>query len=60
MRIDQLIPAFHQGDAIGDTAYHMKQFFLSQGFQSEIYCLSRDLGLESDSRLFEEFPSPSS
>lgn len=60
MRIDQFIPAFHQGDAIGDTAYHMKQFFLSQGFQSEIYCLSRDLGLEGDSRLFDEFPSPSS
>ncbi len=56
MRIDQLIPAFHQGDAIGDTAYHMKQFFLSQGFQSEIYCLSRDQGLESDSCLFEKFP----
>jgi glycosyltransferase involved in cell wall biosynthesis len=60
MRIDQLIPAFHQGDAIGDTAYHMKRFFLSQGFQSEIYCLSRDSGLESDSRLFDEFPPPNS
>ena len=56
MRIDQLIPAFHRGDAIGDTAYHMKRFFLSQGFQSEIYCLSRDPGLERDSRLFDEFP----
>ena len=56
MRIDQLIPAFHRGDAIGDTAYHMKRFFLSQGFQSEIYCLSRDRGLESESRLFDEFP----
>jgi glycosyltransferase involved in cell wall biosynthesis len=58
MRIDQIIPAFHQGDAIGDTAYHMKRFFLSQGFQSEIYCLSRDSGLENDSRLFDEFPPP--
>ncbi len=58
MRIDQLIPAFHQGDAIGDTAYHMKSFFLSQGFESEIYCLSRDSGLEKSSRLFDEFPSP--
>jgi len=58
MRIDQIIPAFHQGDAIGDTANHMKRFFLSQGFQSEIYCLSRDSGLENDSRLFDEFPPP--
>jgi len=58
MRIDQIIPAFHQGDAIGDTAYHMKRFFLSQGFQSEIYCLSRDSELKNDSRLFDEFPLP--
>lgn len=60
MRIDQLIPAFHKGDAIGDTAFHMKGFFLSQGYQSEIYCLTRDTGLERDSRLFDEFPSPTS
>ncbi|MCJ7580914.1 MAG: glycosyltransferase family 4 protein [Candidatus Aminicenantes bacterium] len=60
MRIDQLIPAFHRGDAIGDTATHMKRFFLSQGFQSEIYCLLRDTGLESDSRLIDEFPSQNS
>jgi glycosyltransferase involved in cell wall biosynthesis len=60
MRIDQLIPAFHRGDAIGDTAFHMKRFFLSKGFQSEIYCLSRDTGLERDSRLFDDFPSQKS
>lgn len=58
MRIDQLVPAFHCGDAIGDTAYHMKSFFLSQGFQSEIYCLTRDSGLEQDSQLFSEFAQP--
>ena len=50
MRIDQLVPAFHRGDAIGDTAYHMKTFFRSRGFQSEIYCLTRDEGQE------ERFP----
>jgi glycosyltransferase involved in cell wall biosynthesis len=60
MRIDQLVPAFHRGDAIGDTAYHMKQFFLSQGFQSEIYCLTHDEGLEKDVRLFDSFPHPHS
>jgi glycosyltransferase involved in cell wall biosynthesis len=58
MRIDQLVPAFHRGDAIGDTAFHMKRFFLSQGFRSEIYCLTRDDGLEKDARLFSEFPEP--
>lgn len=56
MRIDQLVPAFHKGDAIGDTAFHMKQFFLSQGFSSEIYCLTRDSALEDESQFFSSFP----
>lgn len=59
MRVDQLVPAFHRGDAIGDTAFHLKNFFLSQGFQSEIYCLNRDEGLEESSRLFAEYQTPS-
>jgi glycosyltransferase involved in cell wall biosynthesis len=60
MRIDQLLPAFHFGDAIGDTALHMKSFFLSRGYQSEIYCLTRDEELAENCRLFDEFPEPSS
>jgi len=59
MRVDQLVPAFHRGDAIGDTAFNLKIFFLSQGFQSEIYCLSRDEGLEENSKLFAEYQTPS-
>lgn len=58
MRVDQLIPAYHKGDAIGDTASHMKKFFLSQGFQSDIYCLSRDQALEAESQPFDDFPVP--
>jgi glycosyltransferase involved in cell wall biosynthesis len=60
MRIDQLLPAFHFGDAIGDTALNMKRFFLSQGHLSEIYCLTRDEKIAEDCRLFDEFPAPSS
>lgn len=59
MRVDQLVPAFHRGDAVGDTTSHMKKFFLSQGFHSQIYCLSRDSGLEGESLLFSSFPKPS-
>lgn len=58
MRIDQLVPAFHRGDAIGDTAFHMKEFFLSQGFYSDIYCLTRDLGLEDACQLFSAYGKP--
>jgi glycosyltransferase involved in cell wall biosynthesis len=58
MRIDQLIPAYHRGDAIGDEATHLKQFFRSQGFESEIYRLSCDRELESESGDFAGFPEP--
>jgi len=60
MRVDQLIPAFHRGDAIGDTAFHMKKFFLSQGLSSQIYCLESDRGLEKESAPFDSFPKPAS
>jgi glycosyltransferase involved in cell wall biosynthesis len=53
-----MIPSFHRGDAIGDTALHIKNFLLSQGFQSKIYCLERDQGLEEQSELFKNFPEP--
>lgn len=59
MRVDQLVPAFHRGDAIGDTASHMKNYFLSHGYDSQIYCLSRDRGLEKESSLFASFREPS-
>jgi L-malate glycosyltransferase len=58
MRIDQLVPAFHRGDAIGDEAFQLKQFLLSQGYTSEIYCLTRDRDLENQAQLFSEFSPP--
>jgi len=56
MRVDQLVPAFHQGDAIGDTASHLKRFLNSQGFSSEIFCLTRDEELEGESESISSFP----
>lgn len=58
MRIDQLIPNFHRGDAIGDTAFHMKKYLKIQGFRSEIYCLERDQGLEDASKLISSYRKP--
>lgn len=60
MRVDQLVPAFHQGDAIGDTAFHLRNFLRSKGYESHIYCLTRDYELEGESRLFESFGTPAS
>jgi len=56
MRVNQMVPSFHRGDAIGDTALHIRDFLRSQGFQSDIYCLERDQGLENQSYLFENLP----
>ncbi|MDH7511916.1 MAG: glycosyltransferase family 4 protein [Clostridiales bacterium] len=58
MRIDQLVPAFHRGDAIGDEAAHLRQFFRSRGFDSEIYRLTCDRELERESNEFAFFPEP--
>jgi glycosyltransferase involved in cell wall biosynthesis len=58
MRIDQLVPAYHRGDAIGDEASELRGFFRRNGFDSEIYCLDRDRGLEGESRPFSELPAP--
>jgi len=58
MRIDQLIPAFHRGDAIGDTASHLRNALRARGFVSDIYCLSHDPELAGEARLFSEFPPP--
>jgi glycosyltransferase involved in cell wall biosynthesis len=58
MRIDQFVPAYHRGDAIGDEAAFLRRFFRSQGFQSEIYRLTCDRGLEGESQPFSGFPEP--
>ena len=58
MRIDQLVPAYHRGDAIGDEAAHLRRFFRSQGFEAGIYRLSCDRDLESESQDFAGFPDP--
>jgi glycosyltransferase involved in cell wall biosynthesis len=58
MRVDQLVPAFHRGDAIGDEAFMLKDFLRRRGFDSEIYALTRDRGLEGQAKLFGEFPAP--
>lgn len=50
-RIDQWLPAFHAGDAIGDSAAHIRDYLRSKGFASDIYALTIDRGL--DARSFE-------
>lgn len=58
MRIDQLVPAYHRGDAIGDEATHLRRFFESQGFESRIYRLTCDREIESESESYADFVEP--
>jgi len=60
VRVDQLVPAYHRGDAIGDESAYLRQFFRSQGFPSEVYRLTCDKGLEGESREFSAYPAPAS
>lgn len=50
VRVDQWLPAFHAGDAIGDSALHIRNHLRSKGYESEIRALTVDQGL--DARLF--------
>lgn len=45
-RIVQWLPAFHSGDAIGDSALHIRDYIRSKGYRSDIYALTVDRGLE--------------
>jgi len=55
MIINQLLPTLHDGDAIGDEARHLKQFFEAAGARSFIYVLESDPGLESEVMPFDQF-----
>jgi len=55
MKINQLVPAMHYGDAIGDSARRMKLAFLKQGYEAEIYSLTIDEILKDEIKPFEQF-----
>ena len=55
MKISQLVPAMHYGDAIGDSARRMKHVFLQQGYEAEIYSLTIDESLKDEIKPFKQF-----
>lgn len=58
MRIDQLLPAAHPGDATGDAARALAGALRRAGHQADIYALDVDPPLRSVVRPFRDFPSP--
>lgn len=55
MKISQLVPAMHYGDAIGDSARRMKLLFLQRGYEAEIYSLTIDESLKDEIKPFAQF-----
>ena len=54
MRVNQWVPAAHKGDAIGDSARHVRDLLRSMGHESEIFALTIDDDLRHEIRPFEE------
>lgn len=55
MRIDQLVPAFHFGDAIGSETLFIRDSLKEKGFKSDIYCVDADPGLEKEAKNYKEW-----
>jgi glycosyltransferase involved in cell wall biosynthesis len=54
MQIHQLVPALHDGDAIGDSARAIRDFLRKQGHTSEIYAYTIDESLVGEAINFNE------
>jgi glycosyltransferase involved in cell wall biosynthesis len=54
MLVNQWVPAAHKGDAIGDSARHVRDLLRAMGHESELYALTIDDDLRDDVRPFTD------
>jgi glycosyltransferase involved in cell wall biosynthesis len=54
MIVNQWVPAAHQGDAVGDSARHVRDLLRRLGHDSELYALTIDDALNDDVRTFDD------
>jgi L-malate glycosyltransferase len=52
MIVNQWVPAAHRGDAIGDSARHVRDLLREMGHESEVFALTVDDDLQGDVRAF--------
>jgi L-malate glycosyltransferase len=57
MIVNQWVPAAHRGDAIGDSARHVRKLLHRLGHESEIYALTIDDDMAADVRPFSDTSS---
>ncbi len=55
MRITQLLPSVHSGDAVGDSAYEIHKSFLEHGIESHIIGVNIDEHLQDRAIPFHKF-----
>lgn len=55
MTIEQFLPAFHYGDAIGNSTLRFHEYLLSQGINSRIIALSIDENMEDKAVFFRDY-----
>lgn len=63
MIVEQFLPAYHYGDAIGNSANSFHRFLLEQGIQSRIIGLTIDDRLQDEGVFFKDYknnPTPDS
>ncbi|OGF65218.1 MAG: hypothetical protein A2Y62_17835 [Candidatus Fischerbacteria bacterium RBG_13_37_8] len=53
-KVVQLVPAFHYGDAIGESMRNVSGWLMKQGIQSEIYSLHVDDELRTEAFLYPQ------
>ena len=55
MIVEQFLPAFHYGDAIGNSALSFHRFLLEKGVQSRIIAMTIDECLRDQATFFKEY-----
>ena len=56
MRIHQLVPALHDGDAIGDSARAIRDYLRAKDYKSDIYAYTIDDSFGSEALSFAATP----
>ena len=55
MKIEQFLPAFHYGDAIGNSTLRFHEYLMSQGIKSRIIALSIDENMRDKAVFFRDY-----